>query len=108
RLPASPDEVSASYIAMVDETLRDIVGLLLTAKTGVLYFCRAGKDRTGVVSALLLRRLGMPRDYIVRDYMESGSNLAPLLLEYARQSPDVDLEVITPKRRYIADFLDSM
>ena len=105
RLPATPDEVSVSYIAMVDEDFRDIIDLLLTAKTGVLYFCRAGKDRTGVVSAVLLHRLGMPASYIVDDYMKSRSNLEDLLREYARKNPAVNIDVITPKRRYMEEFL---
>ena len=105
RLPATPDEVSASYIAMVDEKFHDMIDLLLTAKTGVLYFCRAGKDRTGVVSAVLLHSLGLPTSYIVEDYMRSRENLEPALREYARDNPSVDLRVITPERRYIEEFL---
>lgn len=34
--------------------------------------CTAGKDRTGVFSAILLTLLGVPRDVIVQDYMLTG------------------------------------
>jgi protein-tyrosine phosphatase len=33
--------------------------------------CTAGKDRTGVFSAILLTALGVPRDTVVRDYMDA-------------------------------------
>lgn len=105
RLPATPDEVSLSYIGMVDEGMRAIIDLLLTAKTGALYFCRAGKDRTGVVSAILLHKLGFPTSYIVEDYMRSRENWEPLLREYAKQDPGIDLRVILPERQYIEELL---
>ena len=34
----------------------------------LLYHCTAGKDRTGVFSALVLISLGVPRDTVLRDY----------------------------------------
>ncbi|MBE6851957.1 MAG: tyrosine-protein phosphatase [Ruminococcus sp.] len=33
-------------------------------------FLQSGKDRTGVLSAVLLHKSGMPLEYIVNDYME--------------------------------------
>jgi protein tyrosine/serine phosphatase len=78
---------------------------LLNARVGVLYFCTAGKDRTGVVSAVLLYKLGLPTEYVVRDYMRSRENLAPMLAAYAAQHPDVDINVITPNEGYIREFL---
>ncbi len=47
--------------------------------------CTAGKDRTGVFSAILLTALGVPRDVVIQDYLYlrdalhfSDSNLAAL------------------------------
>src|SRR6059058_6184587 len=37
--------------------------------------CTAGKDRTGVFSAILLTALGVPRDTVVQDYMLSNQFL---------------------------------
>lgn len=34
----------------------------------VLFHCKAGKDRTGIVAALLLDLVGVPRETIVQDY----------------------------------------
>lgn len=37
----------------------------------VLWHCTAGKDRTGFAAAILLRLLGVPREQIMADYMDS-------------------------------------
>jgi protein tyrosine/serine phosphatase len=41
----------------------------------VLVHCIHGKDRTGLVAALLLRLLGVDRETVVRDYAVSESLL---------------------------------
>ena len=105
-IPADPEEVSASYIRMADAQMEKIISLIWNAPSNVLYFCNAGKDRTGVVSAILLCRAGMPREYIVRDYLESGANLKDLLDSFTRQFPEIDSAVITPRPRYMQEFLD--
>jgi len=45
-------------------------------KNGVLVHCTAGKDRTGVATALLLDAVGASRDAIIADYTASEQNLA--------------------------------
>jgi len=45
---------------------------------GVLVHCHAGKDRTGLVVALLLTLVGVPDDIIVADYALSDRYLQPL------------------------------
>ncbi len=74
--------------------------------TNVLYFCNAGKDRTGVVSAILLHKLGMAQEYIINDYMKSKENLKNMLDAYAKECPKVDINVITPHERYMKEFLE--
>ena len=74
-VPESIDVVSKSYIKMVDAQMDRIIEIIMTAESNVLYFCNAGKGRTGVVSAILLYKLGMSREYIIDDYEESKVNL---------------------------------
>ena len=105
KVPPSTDGVSKSYIAMVNTQFDAMIEFLLNAKSNVLYFCNAGKDRTGVVSAVLLYKLGKSLEHIVDDYMKSKINLETLLYEFARQNPAIDIDVITPHRRYIEEFL---
>ncbi|GAA5025955.1 tyrosine-protein phosphatase [Microbacterium fluvii] len=46
------------------------------APTAVLVHCTAGKDRTGVATALLLDAVGADRAAVVADYASSAENLA--------------------------------
>ena len=107
-VPSSPEDVAQSYITMVDEQMHRIIRTILSAETNVLYFCNAGKDRTGVVSAILLWLHNISDTCIIRDYMESKDNLSSILQAYAAQNPNVDIRVITPCEAYIQGFLDWM
>jgi protein-tyrosine phosphatase len=54
------------------------VELMLAGEMPVLIHCTAGKDRTGVLVALLLRLLGVPHEAVIADYKRSdifGQNL---------------------------------
>lgn len=105
-VPESPGKVADSYISMADDKMESIISTIMNADTNVLYFCNAGKDRTGVVSAILLSKLGYGRQYIIDDYLLSGANLKEELESFAEKNPDIDLDVITPKSEYITGFLE--
>lgn len=104
-IPKSPEFVPDSYLKMVDSQMTKIIALIENAGSNVFYFCNAGKDRTGVVSAILLKRMGMSDEYIVSDYVKSEKNLREMLEAYAKSNPDVDINVITPKAEYMEKFL---
>ena len=105
-IPKSTDEVSKSYINMVDAALYQTIDFIMNAKSRVLYFCNAGKDRTGVVSAILLYREGKELEYIIEDYMKSKENLKDMLEDYASKNPEIDIQIITPCERYIKEFME--
>ena len=105
-IPASQNEVVLSYINMVDDTMDNIVNTILNADSNVMYFCNAGKDRTGVVTAIILSRLGYEKQYIINDYLLSAANLESELQLFAENNPDIDINVITPKVEYIEKFLE--
>ncbi len=104
-VPESVDKVSDSYINMVDFQMNDIIDTIINADSNVLYFCNAGKDRTGVVSAIILRKLGYDDEYIISDYLKSADNLHDVLNAYAENNPEIDINVITPKAEYIRKLL---
>lgn len=59
--------------------LAAIVGAVAAAPAGgVLLHCHAGKDRTGIVAALLLGLVGVPDGVIAADYAASEAQLWPL------------------------------
>jgi protein-tyrosine phosphatase len=55
---------------------------------GVCVHCQAGKDRTGLVCALLLRLARVRRETVAIDYAVSGQNLAPLHDRWIAQAED--------------------
>lgn len=105
-IPKSACDVSKSYINMVDSNLCSTIDFILNSESNVLYFCNAGKDRTGVVSAILLYRSGMDCQYIIDDYLKSAVNLKDMLQSFSKENPEVYINIITPTKRYIKEFLD--
>ncbi|KAM9942572.1 hypothetical protein ACTFIT_005958 [Dictyostelium discoideum] len=45
----------------------------------IMYYCSLGKDRTGMVSALLLSALGVSREVVIDDYSKSEANIAQFI-----------------------------
>lgn len=77
---AAITEISQSlYIEILDASasvLREVIELLLLPdRSPVIIHCYAGKDRTGIISALLLLALGAGRDHIIADFMKSNDAL---------------------------------
>lgn len=106
--PKSRDHLHMVYSQMLDAQMNKIIDIILNADTGVMYFCAAGKDRTGVVSALLLRRLGISDDIIIDDYMKSKENLLGMLTAYVKDHPEVDIEIIIPHEENIIKILEQI
>ena len=103
--PKSLEHLHIVYQQMIDDKMEHIIDTIMNAESNVMYFCTAGKDRTGVVSALILKRLGFDNEIIVDDYMKSKDNLMDMLTEYVNIHPEVDLEIITPHRENIERLL---
>lgn len=57
------------------------------------------------MSAILLYKLGMSREYIVADFMKTASNPEAYLAQFAGERPGIRLDVITPHERYMEEFL---
>lgn len=103
--PKSREHLHKVYQGMVDEQMDIILETILSTTSNVMYFCTAGKDRTGVVSALLLKRLGVSEDVIVEDYMKSKENLLDMLITYVKNHPEVDIDIIIPQEENIRKVL---
>jgi protein-tyrosine phosphatase len=105
-VPLAQLEIVPEYLRMLDGTMARIIQTIESAPNGVLYFCAVGKDRTGVVSALVLRRAGASRQEIVDDYTASHENLKDLLDAWCGSDPAAD--VLIPKAIYMEEFLDKV
>ncbi len=104
--PESPEAVIETYIRMLDEQMDKIIYTIMNTASNVMYFCGAGKDRTGVVSAVILRRLGYDDQVIIDDYMETKDNLMGFLTEYVKEHPEVDINIIIPNEENIKKVLE--
>ena len=82
------------YLIMLDkhpDAFRPIFEAVSGAEGGVVFHCFAGKDRTGLVAALLLSLAGVPDDVIATDFAETDIQLAARYLEW--------IEASAPERR---------
>lgn len=56
-----------------------------------IFHCTAGKDRTGLAAALLLRVLGVPQDTVMDDYLATNHYTAARIDELIRQIQEMDM-----------------
>ena len=103
-MPDSPADVPLSYLRMADDQMARILRVIRESE-GVMYFCTAGKDRTGVVSALIQREHGLSDEAIAADYALSGENLQERFAAFCALHPDIDVAIYTPKKEYMLRFL---
>lgn len=109
-IPKSSQDVPFSYLRMIDENKENylkIFKILLQNNGGTLYFCSVGKDRTGVLTALILLILGMDKKQIVQDYMITKKCQEKVLNDYILKKQDESLrEIIIPHEEFIIKFIE--
>ena len=70
------------YRTLADEAwpqARHLFQILLNANSyPVLIHCRAGKDRTGFICALVQRAVGVGREAVFQDYLKTNDHFVPL------------------------------
>jgi protein-tyrosine phosphatase len=62
-------DLNRDMVSNTDAFLKIFKILLDEPQNPMLFHCMAGKDRTGVVAALILSALGVPREVIEQDYL---------------------------------------
>jgi protein-tyrosine phosphatase len=89
-----PDEFTTlahDYAGMLDRFQPEVSDIMRTIarapEGGVLVHCHAGKDRTGLVCALLLELAGVDRETTSADYALSEECLRPRVNEWLEKSP---------------------
>ncbi|GAA3212551.1 tyrosine-protein phosphatase [Actinocorallia longicatena] len=100
-------------LIVTDEAARRALGdtlrTLLASRRPVLYHCTAGKDRTGVMTAVLLKLLGVPKETVYADFLRSNDELAAgnaQTLAYLR-SKGIDADLLVPVLGVQASYLDA-
>ena len=107
-IPATPQDVPLSYLQILEDrkNILDILNNIMNAPGGALYFCNAGKDRTGVISALLMMFLSVEREDIIFDYLFTKKYLSEVLSQFIAISERDVSNIIIPQRSFIEDFMD--
>jgi len=92
KLRYDPEEIdriiNGLYIDIIDAS-RGVLGkvaslILEPGYVPLLIHCQAGKDRTGIISAMLQMIAGAEREEIIRDYMASNDVLVPYFAKKLR------------------------
>ena len=86
------DHYAWSYVEFLErnrERFGQAIAAIAEANGPVVVHCMGGKDRTGLVAALLLRLAGASRDEIGRDYSLSADNLAARTAAWLTNVPTV-------------------
>lgn len=90
---AGPDaSMDALFRLVLDQYWRGIAGVMTAIAAApdgaVLFHCHAGKDRTGLIAALLLALAGVPAPTIAEDYALSQEYLRPMFDARLSQESD--------------------
>lgn len=89
---AQPAGAAAGYMAILadaENCIRSLISALAEADVyGCVIHCSAGKDRTGIVTALLLGMLGVGDHDIIEDYAASGEAMEQMLAAWMSERTD--------------------
>ncbi|MGY3684722.1 tyrosine-protein phosphatase [Streptomyces sp. TE33382] len=82
-------DLGAFYLLMAEQAPHAVTAAVEAAARpgGVLLHCAAGKDRTGLITALLLELLGVPAEAIVADYARTSEALTQIFANLAERHP---------------------
>lgn len=108
-LPASLGELYVAALQHCQHGFRDIFQTMVAQPdAGILFHCSAGKDRTGMIAALLLDLAGVSHSQIVLDYAQSASNLTGLLDKLAEQNASELKHLLGSEPEHMALFLSEL
>jgi protein-tyrosine phosphatase len=117
-IPESSADWVAVYMSYLESSPPPIVlaanTLMAPSMYPALFHCAAGKDRTGVLSALLLDVLGVRRQAIGADYARTGEVITTVIgrlkkIEpYGRMLAGIDPSNYDPRAATIVAFLEQL
>ena len=92
----------------------NVMAAIASAEGGVLVHCEYGKDRTGLVCALLLDIAGVPRQIVAEDYTATADSLQPVFDRFLASGPgdrrarEADLARFMPRPEVILTTLANL
>lgn len=105
-VPYFAKDVAASYMEMLQcaQSIKNIFDTLASETDAVLFHCFAGKDRTGVVAALILMLANVADVDIVADYCQTYAYFLPRLRADFNRT-DAEKYVFVPIPEHMECFL---
>lgn len=105
--PDSLEAVPVSYMEIAHaDCMKEVFKTIANAQDGVLFHCTAGKDRTGVVGAILLALAGVADEDIVYDYAISREFNKLRLEAFLKDHPEIDREIVLANEKSMRIFLE--
>lgn len=98
-------DILVSGASAIGQILRE---LLKSPNTPLLYHCSAGKDRTGIVTMLLLSLAGVEDDIVANEYAlttEGLGNLRPLIIQHLMKKLGIDHDMADEMTQSPADIM---
>jgi hypothetical protein len=87
-------DLYAAVVADTGELVAEIAGIVALADPPCLVHCAAGKDRTGVIVAILLAAVGVSRAEIIADYERTAANMPAVLERIVKTRPVAEQDAI--------------
>jgi protein-tyrosine phosphatase len=98
------DNLAKRYLWYLDIGRQPLVEALMLigneASYPLVFHCAAGKDRTGVLAALVLDIAGVERDVIVDDYMLTARAMEMILARLQRSTAESRVRDTTPDKAF--------
>lgn len=102
-------DLSGFYIYLIEankEQFKEVFTVFLNHPYDTILFnCSAGKDRTGVIAALLLDLAGCHEYDMVKDYAESYENNLPILSELEKMISEDNKAFLGSNPNYMIKFI---
>ena len=111
-LPDMPAAYREIVMSNKKQAWTNIFNILLENKEGgILFHCSAGKDRTGIVTAVILSALGIDKETIYQDYLltnEKPLYYKKLALQMDPESREIFLDYFQAKVEYLDAAFDQI
>ncbi|WP_049945694.1 tyrosine-protein phosphatase [Butyrivibrio sp. LC3010] len=106
-VPESVEAVPESYYQIAHAAnIGEVFRTIANADSSVMFNCTAGKDRSGVISALLLWLCGVRKSDIVYDYMRTKENNKKRFEQIQQNFPDLDMKIVIPNENNMIKFME--
>ncbi len=114
--PDGPADLLSRYFAYLERSTPNVIAALRLVSSEVpapvAIHCTSGKDRTGVVSALLLRLVGVTPEAVVGDYAATAVNIPHVMERLGRRGPrplragDIPPGILEAQEKTIRSFVE--